>query len=136
MAKETASRIEQMKKNQQKLREILARDHEEHCEQMAQMMWVIMRMARKKRTIDDISFVNTVTQTQRVIEDLVFLFASFTMLEMGTSHYLIPPMANAVLETYPPMPSKRMYTYPYKPPLVILNPPIVQAKINSTTLFA
>ena len=45
MAKEMVAHVEQMKKNQQKLQEILVRDREEHREQMAQMMEVIMRQS-------------------------------------------------------------------------------------------
>ena len=56
MVEETAARIKQMEKNQQELQEILTRDREEHRQQMAQMMQVIMRMARDKAIIDDIGF--------------------------------------------------------------------------------
>ena len=45
MAKETITHMEQMEKNQQELREILTRDREEHREQMAQMMKVIMKLS-------------------------------------------------------------------------------------------
>ena len=48
MAEETTTLIQQMEKNQQELREILARDNEDHRKQMAQMMQIIMRIAREK----------------------------------------------------------------------------------------
>ena len=44
MIKETAARIKQMEKKQQELREILVRDREEYCEQMAQMIQVVKRV--------------------------------------------------------------------------------------------
>ena len=55
-----------MEKSQQELREILVKDCEEHHEQMAQMIQIIMRIAREKRTINDASFVNIVARTQEV----------------------------------------------------------------------
>ena len=51
MVEETATHLEQMEKNQQELCEILIRDHEEHREQMAQMMHIIMRMVVKKEPL-------------------------------------------------------------------------------------
>ena len=48
MVEEANAHMKQMKKNQQELREILARDKEEHREQMAQMIQVIMRLSREK----------------------------------------------------------------------------------------
>ena len=44
------------------IRDILAKDREEHQEQMAQMIQVIMRLSRKKGVVDDIGFVNMVTR--------------------------------------------------------------------------
>ena len=44
MAEDDITRVEQMEKSHQELREILTRDHEEHREQIAQMMEVIMRL--------------------------------------------------------------------------------------------
>ena len=63
MAEETTARIEQMEKNQQELREILARDCEEHREQMTQMIQINMRIAHEKGTVDDAGSVNIVAQT-------------------------------------------------------------------------
>ena len=63
MVEEIVARIEQMEKNQQELREILTKDCDEHHEQMAHMMQVIMKMAQDKGTFDDIGFVNTIAQT-------------------------------------------------------------------------
>ena len=71
MVEETVTCIEQMEKNQLDLHEILARDCEEHREQMAQMMKVIIRMARRKRTVDDTGSMNIVARTQGITEDLV-----------------------------------------------------------------
>ena len=45
MAEKTIAHMEQMEKNQQELREILAKDREKHREQMAKMMQVIMRLS-------------------------------------------------------------------------------------------
>ena len=84
--------------------------------------------------------MNIVTRTQGVTKGLAYPFASFAMPEVGIPHYLVPPMENAVLEIYPPslapMPSRRVYTYPYISPLVISSLPIFQAEVNPTTLFA
>ena len=61
------------------------------------------------------------------------------MPEIEASHYPVPPMANTMPKTYfsppAPMPSGRVYTYPYMSPLVIPSPPIVQVEINLATLF-
>ena len=62
MVEEANAHMKQMKKNQQELREILARDKEEHREQMAQMMQVIMRLSQEKGVVDDTSSVNTATR--------------------------------------------------------------------------
>ena len=59
MAKETATHIKQMEKTQQKLREILVKDCEEHREQMAQMMQIIMRIAHENGIVDNVGSVNT-----------------------------------------------------------------------------
>ena len=53
---------------------------------MAQMIQVIIRMAREKGTVDDTGFVNTVSQTQGVIEGPAYHPASFAMPEIGASH--------------------------------------------------
>ena len=60
MVEETVACIEKMKKSQQEIQEILPRDIEEHREQMAQVMQVIMRLSREKGVVDDADSVNTV----------------------------------------------------------------------------
>ena len=45
MVEETDACIKQMEKRQQELREILARDREDHRERMTQMMQVMMRLS-------------------------------------------------------------------------------------------
>ena len=75
-----------MEKNEQELREILARDHDEHREQMARMMQVIMRMACEK-DVDDTGTVNIVAQTQGVIEGFVNLPVNSVIPDEGTYHY-------------------------------------------------
>ena len=63
MVEETTACIEQMEKSQQELREILIRDCEEYRKQMAQMMQIVMRIAREKGTVDDVGSMNTVART-------------------------------------------------------------------------
>ena len=58
MAEKTITRMEQMEKSQQELREILARDCEEHREQMTQMIWVIMRLSREKGVFNYVDLMN------------------------------------------------------------------------------
>ena len=139
MVEEANAHMKQMKKNQQELREILARNKEEHREQMAQMMQVIMRLSREKRVVDDAGFVNTTTRVQGGTKGPVYSPASLTMPEKGIPHYPIPPMANAIPKTYPllpaPMPSGGVYTYPYMPPPMIPSPPITQPRVNLMMLF-
>ena len=57
-----------MEKNQQELREILARDREEHREQIAQMMQIIIRPSHEKGVVDDTDSVNATTRDRGVIE--------------------------------------------------------------------
>ena len=61
------------------------------------------------------------------------------MPEVGTPYYPIPPMVNAVSETYPPTPSpmqsEGVYTYPYMPPLVVPISPVTQVEANLGMLF-
>ena len=108
MAEETATRIKQMEKSQQELREILVKDCEEHHEQMAQMIQIIMRIAREKRTINDASFVNIVARTQEVTEGLVNPLANSVIPKVRAYHHSISPLTNVNPEIYPlpptPMP--------------------------------
>ena len=117
----------------------MARDHGEHCEQLAQMMQVIMRMAREKRTVDDTSSMNTIARTQGVSEGLMNPSANFVILDVGTSHYPIPLLTNVHLEICPlppaPMPLERVYTYPYMPLPIVLSPTIAQVDGNLETIF-
>ena len=73
MAKETAARIEQMEKSQQELWEILVKDREEHCEHMAQMMQIIMRIAREKRTVDELILWIPLLEPNRLLKALWIL---------------------------------------------------------------
>ena len=83
-------------------------------------------MAREKGTIDNTSSVNIDVRTQRVIKGFMNVSANSVTLDVGTSHYSIPPLTNVNPEIYPPpptpMPPGRVYTYPYVPSLVIPNP--------------
>ena len=97
MAKKENARMKQMEElreilaeDKKELREILARDREEHQEQMAQIMQVIMKMAREKGTVDDIGSMDTTALTQKVIKGPRYLAASFVMPEARIPHYLIP----------------------------------------------
>ena len=68
----------------------------------------------------------------------MYHLASFAMLEVGASHYPIPPMVNVILKIHPSlalMPFGRVYTYPYMPPLIAPSPPVAQTKVNSTMLL-
>ena len=104
---------------------MLVRDHEEHHEQMAQMMQIIMRIARKKGTVNDANFVNTVARTHQVTEGLVNPPTNSVNLDVGASHHSIPPLTNVNPKIYPPPPTSMPlggvytypYTYPYMPPL-------------------
>ena len=97
---------------------------------MAQMMEVIIRMAREKGTVDDDGSANTTSTVKGITESLAYPPFSLAMPEVGISHYPIPLMANAMLETYPSfcasMPSEEF----------TLSPSTVQAEVNSATLFA
>ena len=106
MAEKTIIRVEQMKKNQQELWKILNRDREEHREQMAQMMQVIMRLSRGKEVVDDFGSVNIAAKVQGVTEGPMYHPASFAMPEVETSHCPIPSMLNTISETCP---------FPYAP---------------------
>ena len=55
---------EMLIKEREELWEILIRDHEEHCEQMSQMMQILKRMARDKAIVDNDNFVSLVVLTQ------------------------------------------------------------------------
>ena len=102
MVEETAARIEQMEKSQQELREILVRDFEQNHEQMAQMMQIIIRIAREKRTVDHVGFVNTVAQTQRATEGLMNPLANSINPNVGASHHSILPLTNVNPKIHPP----------------------------------
>ena len=104
MAEETSAFMEQMEKNIQERQEILVKDREEHREQMAHMMQVIMRLSREIRVVDDAGFVNTPIVTQGVTEGPMHP-ASLVMPKVGTPHCLVPPMVNAIPDTYPPLPT-------------------------------
>ena len=83
--------------------------------------------------------MNTATRVQGVTKGPMYPLASFAMSKLGTPHYLVPPMGNAILEIYPPplapIPFERVYTYPYMPSLVIPRPPVTQVEVNSVMLF-
>ena len=71
----------------------------------------------------------------------MYHLASYAMPEVGTLHCPIPPMVNTVLETchsHSPTPilSVEVYTYPYMHPPMVPSPLVVQAEVNSRTLFA
>ena len=72
MAEDIVARVEQMERSHHELREILIRDREEHWEQMAQIMEIIMKMSRGKRIADDTGLVNTTVRTLRVTEGLAY----------------------------------------------------------------
>ena len=76
---------------------------------MAQVMQVNTRLSRGKGVVNDADSMNTVTRVQEVTKSPTYPPTSPTMLEVGIPHYPIPPLANAILETYPfsptPMPS-------------------------------
>ena len=84
---------------------------------MTQVMQVIIRLFREKGVVDDAGFTSTITRVQEVIEGLAYPPTNPAMPEMGIPHCLIPPLANAISETYPhpltPMPSDGVYTYLY-----------------------
>ena len=80
------TRMEQMEKNQQELREILARDREEHQEQMAKVMQVIMRSSREKGAVDEAGSVSTITGVQGVIEGPTYPSTSSVMPKVGIPH--------------------------------------------------
>ena len=65
------------------------------------MMQVMMRQSREKRLVDDTNSVKTVTRAQRVTGNLIYHPTNFVIPEVGTSHYLIPPMTNVVSKIYP-----------------------------------
>ena len=98
-----------------------------------------MKLSREKGVVDDAGFMNIVTRVQRVIEGPTYPPTSLDMPKVGIPHCLVPPLANAILETYPPplapMPFGGVYTYLYMPSPVISSPPVAQAKVNPTTLF-
>ena len=78
-----------MEKSHQEPREILARDHEEHREQMAQIIEVIMRLSQRKRMADDAGSMNTTARTQWVTEGPMYNpyhSVSHTMPEVGTPY--------------------------------------------------
>ena len=98
-----------------------------------------MRIARKKETVDDANFVNTVARTQEATEGLMNPFANSVNLDAGASHHSIPSLTNVNPKIYPPqptsMPLRGVYTYPYMPSHVIPNPSIIQVDGNSATIF-
>ena len=100
------ARMEQMEKNQQELQEILARDREEHREQMAQ---VIIRLSREKEVVDDADFVNTVSRVQGVTKGPTYPFA-------------IPAIQMSV---YLPL-----HAFSSN-----IKPPVTQVEVNPATLF-
>ena len=61
------------------------------------------------------------------------------MPELGIPHFLVPPLANAILEAYPfslaLIPSGGVYTYPYMPSPIISISPVAQAEVNPMTIF-
>ena len=98
------------------------------------MIQVIMRLSQEKGVVDDVGSVNTTIRTQGVTEGPMYHPTSFAIPKVGTPHCLVPPMVNAVPKTYPPhfspMPSERVYTYPYMPPLMVPSPPVAHAEVN------
>ena len=99
----------------------------------------IMKLSREKGVVDDAGFMNIVTRVQRVTEGPTYPPTSLDMPKVGIPHCLVPPLANAILETYPPplapMPSEGVYTYSYTHSLLISNPPVAQVEANPATLF-
>ena len=98
-----------------------------------------MRLSREKGVVNDAGSVNIVTRVQGVIEGPTYPLARPSMPEVGIPHCLVPPLTNAISETYlphfAPIPSGGMYTYPYMPSPVISSPPVAQTEVNPTTLF-
>ena len=143
IVEETIACVEQMEKSHQDLREILTRDREEHREQMAQMMEVIMRLSRGKGIGDDVGTMNIIARIQGVTKGLVYNSyhpVGNTMPEVGTPHCLIPPMMNILQDTCPftpaPIPSGGVFPYPYiPPPVVTTSPPVAQDEVNPGIVF-
>ena len=137
MAKDPITCIEQMEKSYQELWEILIKDREEHWEQMAQMMEIIMKMSRGKGIADETGLVSTVARMQGVIEGPVYNPyhpSVHAMPEVSITYYPIIPMVNTLQDTcsppLTPILSGGLYTYPYIPPLMVPNLPVTQAKMN------
>ena len=52
MADENAARFEQMEQTTQELKEMLLKNHEDHREQMASLMEIVLQMTREKATTE------------------------------------------------------------------------------------
>ena len=53
MAEHTIAHVEQMEKSHQELRELLMKNPDEDCQQMGQMMDIIIKMSQGKGITDD-----------------------------------------------------------------------------------
>ena len=67
MADENAARFEQMEQTTQELKEMLLKNQEEHCEQMASLMEIVLQMTKGKATTEGLIPTEVVTGS-RIIQ--------------------------------------------------------------------
>ena len=85
----------------------MARD----CEQMAQMMQVIMSaITREREIVDDIGSMDTTTLTQEVSKSLEYLATDFAMTKVRIPYCLVPPLSNIMPDPIQSIPNLRLDT--------------------------
>ena len=69
MADENAPRFEQMEQTTQELKEMLLKNHEEHREQMASLMKIVLQMTRGKTTTEGSALMEVATGSGIIQEE-------------------------------------------------------------------
>ena len=106
MADENAAQFEQMEQTTQELKEMLSKNHEEHREQMASLMEIVLQMTKGKTAIEGPIPIEVATESE-IIQEKPLCPPSSTQIHMQPSQgmcplpNITPPHAQTTQETCP-----------------------------------
>ena len=124
MADENVAQFEHVEQTTQELKEMLLKNHEEHREQMASLMEIVLQMTKGKAATEG-PIPTEVATGSRIIQEEPFYPPGSTPIHMQPSQEMCPlpnitlPPAQTTQETCPtPSPLIRASTFPHVTPSI------------------